>query len=262
MERETRPARARPAAAEPRRILLVEDEPRVRELMRLFLERAGFAVTGIGDGHLALESFDEDPPDLIVVDLGLPGLAGEALIEAIREVSTVPIVVASAKRTDRDRIDAFRRGVDDYVTKPFNPVELVARVQAILRRVGPIDARSDRRLSFADGRLVVEPMVRRFVCDGRAGRLTPTETRVLLGMASTPGIVVDRERLLAIATRGTSETTRTVDVHVANLRRKLGDDAASPWAIETVPQAGYRWIATPDREDRTGTARPAEATAP
>ena len=228
------------------RILVVEDEPRIREIIALYLDRAGFVVQSTGDGRTALEAFDADPPDLVVVDLVLPGLTGEALISAIREVSDVPIVVASAKRADEDRIDAFHLGADDYVTKPFNPVELVARVRAILRRVQPAEPRVDQPLSFAHGRLVVDPTTRHFTVGPREGRLTPTESRLLLSLAAAPGVVLDRERLLALATRGVSETTRTVDVHIANLRHKLGDDAARPWVIETVPDAGYRWVAPAD----------------
>ena len=242
---ERRPTPQAGVAGRPR-ILVVEDEPRIREIIALYLDRAGFTVRSTGDGRAALEAFDADPPDLVVVDLVLPGLAGEALISAIREVSDVPIVVASAKRADEDRIDAFRLGADDYVTKPFNPVELVARVRAILRRVQPPEPRMGQPLSFADGRLVVDPATRHFGVGHRQGRLTPTESRILLALAAAPRVVLDRERLLALATRGVSETTRTVDVHIANLRHKLGDAAARPWAIETVPDAGYRWVAPAD----------------
>ncbi len=231
------------------RVLVVEDEARIREIVHLYLDRGGFDVIEAADGHAALVAFDADPPDLVVVDLLLPGLTGEALVRAIRDVSDVPIIVASAKRGDDDRIGALRDGADDYVTKPFNPVELVERVRAVLRRARPASGRMDRRLSFGAGRLMVEPGLRRFVCDGRAGRLTPTEARILVALASGAGSVLDREQLLHAATRGTSETTRTIDVHVANLRRKLGDDPAGPWAIETIPDAGYRWIAPADHLD-------------
>ncbi len=236
----------RPVAERRPRILVVEDEPRIRALTSLYLGRAGFDVVEAEDGRGALDTFDSESPDLVIVDLLLPGLTGEALIAAIRDLSDVPIIVASAKRSDDDRLAAFRLGADDYVTKPFNPVELVARVQAVLRRARPsIGADADSR-SYAGGRLVVDPALRRYVLDGRQGHLTPTETRLYLALSATPGTVLDRERLLAVTTRGVSETTRTVDVHVANLRRKLGDDAANPWVIETIQDAGYRWVAPRD----------------
>ena len=181
-----------------------------------------------------------------VVDLLLPGLTGEALIGAIRDVSDVPIIVASAKRSDDDRLAAFRLGADDYVTKPFNPVELVARVQAILRRARPAVETETEPHSYASGRLFIDPALRRYVLEGQEGRLTPTETRLYLALSAVPGVVLDRERLLAVTTRGVSETTRTVDVHVANLRRKLGDDATNAWVIETIQDVGYRWVARRD----------------
>ena len=236
----------RQAAATPR-ILVVEDEPRIREIVRAYLAAAGYQVALAADGRRALSVFDEEPPDLVIVDLLLPGLSGEALIRAIRDVSDVPILIASAKRTDDQRIEGFRLGADDYLPKPYNPVELVERVRAILRRTRPA-AETARPRSFASGRLQVDPATRQFRVDGREGRLTPTELRLLLALSGMPGAVLDRERLLAIATTGTGDSTRTVDVHVANLRRKLGDDAGDPWAIDTIPDAGYRWIAPLDRE--------------
>jgi DNA-binding response OmpR family regulator len=229
------------------RILLVEDEPRIREIVRAYLAAAGYEVMLAADGRLALGLFDAEPPDLVIVDLLLPGMSGEALVRAIREVSDVPILIASAKRTDDQRIEGLRLGADDYLAKPYNPVELVERVRAILRRTRPA-SEAARPRTYASGRLQVDPATRLFRVDGREGRLTPTELRLLLALSGVPGVVLDRERLLAIATSGTGETTRTVDVHVANLRRKLGDDAVEPWAVETIPDAGYRWIATVDRE--------------
>ena len=238
------PAATRAVAA---RILVVEDEPRIREIVRAYLASAGYAVTEAADGDSALVAFDADPPDLVVVDLLLPGLAGEALIRAIRDVSDVPILVASAKRSDDQRIEGLRLGADDYLPKPYNPVELVERVRAILRRARPAET-DVRPRAFAHGRIVVDPATRAFRADDRGGRLTPTELRLVLALSGAPGIVLGRERLLALATGGTGETTRTIDVHVANLRRKLGDDAAHPWVVETIPDAGYRWIAAVDRE--------------
>ncbi len=228
------------------RILVVEDEPRIRDLIALYLRNVGYAVDAVDDGSAALAMFDAAPPDLVVVDLTLPGLSGTALITAIREVSDVPILVASARRTDEDRIDAFSLGADDYVTKPFNPVELVARVRAILRRVRGAETRPAVPQSYGGGRLMLDPGTRRFATHDREGRLTPTEGRLIAALTAAGGTVVARERLLALSTRATSETARTVDVHIANLRQKLGDNATQPWAIETVPDVGYRWIAPAD----------------
>ncbi len=231
------------------RILVVEDEARLRELLRLYLERAGYEVREAADGRDALDAFDADPVDLLVVDLMLPGLQGEALIRAIREVSDVPILIASAKRSDVERIAGLRLGADDYLPKPFNIHELVERVNAILRRArparppGPPDGGP---LSFAGGRLTIDPASRTFTCEDRQGRLTPAEARLLLALVHARGTPLDRDDLLRLAAGAHADTARNIDVHVANLRRKLGDRAAQPWAIETISEVGYRWIARQD----------------
>ena len=262
-----------PAARAPRaRILVVEDEARLRALLRLYLERAGYEVREAEDGRVALDSFDEDQPDLLVVDLMLPRLQGEALIRAIREDSQVPILITSAKRSDVERIAGLRLGADDYLPKPFNVHELVERVNAILRRTGigggtgtgtgmgsggsngtgrrtagpgaGIDGTA--RLSFIGGRLVFDPPTRAYSCAGESGRLTPAEARLLLALVRAAGAPLDREQLLRAVAGPHAETSRNVDVHVGNLRHKLGDDPARPWAIETIPDVGYRWLPAPD----------------
>ena len=246
------------------RILVVEDEPRLADLLRLYLERDGHAVTVVGDGTAALAAFEVAPVDLVVLDLMLPGLAGEAVLAAIRERGDTPVLIASAKRSDVERIAGLRMGADDYLAKPFNPHEMTARVAAILRRsrsdervaAGPTVILADvngERLSFGGGRLVVDPASRRFTLaaddpgDPVQGRLTPGEIGLLAALARRPGAVLTRDQLLEAVTRRPDEVyDRVIDVHVANLRRKLGDDAAQPWLIETIPQTGYRLVAAPD----------------
>jgi DNA-binding response OmpR family regulator len=229
------------------RILVVEDEPRLRELLRLYLERDGYRVADAGDGEAALQAFRRDGADLVVLDLMLPGLPGEAVLEAIREHGDVPVLITSAKGSDMERIAGLRLGADDYLAKPFNPHELTARVAAVLRRTRPEQAAGI--LSLADGRLMLDPSSRRFtLADGTAGRLTPGEVALLAALARRPGAVLSRDQLLeAVARRPDEVYQRVVDVHVANLRRKLADDAGQPWLIETVPAAGYRLVASVDR---------------
>jgi len=250
--------RAMPSHA---RILVVEDEPRLGDLLRLYLEREGHAVTVVRDGHAAIQAVDADTTDLVVLDLMLPGLSGEAVLEAIRARGDTPVLIASAKRSDAERIAGLRMGADDYLAKPFNPIELTARVAAILRRSaprGPSDAAGDV-LSFAAGRLLLEPVSRQYTLsptsdaatDGAAvpvrGRLTPGEAGLLVALARRPGAVLSREQLLDAVTRRPDDVyDRVVDVHVANLRRKLHDDPVEPWLIETIPQAGYRLVAVRD----------------
>ena len=231
------------------RILIVEDEPQLRGLLRLYLERAGYVVSDTGDGAAALEAFAADGADLVVLDLMLPGMQGEAVLEALREQADVPILITSAKRSDAERIAGLRLGADDYLAKPFNPHELTARVAAILRRTRS-DAIEDGQpiISLASGRLVLDPASRRYTLAGGAGgRLTPGEAALLVALARRPGAVLAREQLLeAVARRPDDVFERVVDVHVANLRRKLGDDAGDPWLIETIPSSGYRLVATKD----------------
>ena len=166
------------------RILVVEDEPRLGELLRLYLERDGHAVTVVGDGRAAIAAVDAEPVDLVVLDLMLPGLGGEAVLAAIRDRGDTPVLIASAKRSDVERIAGLRMGADDYLAKPFNPHELTARVAAILRRSrgeGRVTAGRPSRprtstatdaLSFDGGRLVVDPASRRFTLT-----VPPTPTR-------------------------------------------------------------------------------------
>lgn len=230
------------------RILVVEDEPRLRELLRLYLEREGHLVTDVGDAAAALAAFDADGADLVILDLMLPGMQGEAVLEAMREAGDVPVLITSAKRSDAERIAGLRLGADDYLGKPFNPHELTARVAAILRRTRPAAPADQGILSLAEGRLVLDPASRRYtLADGVAGRLTPGEAALLLALSRRPGAVLTREQLLeAVARRPEEVFERVVDVHVANLRKKLGDDAGAPWLIETIPTTGYRLVATRD----------------
>jgi DNA-binding response OmpR family regulator len=241
---------------QPAHILVVEDEPRLRSLLRLYLEREGHKVTDVGDGRSALAAYEEAGADLVVLDLMLPAMQGETVLEALREHGDVPILITSAKRTDAERIAGLRMGADDYLAKPFNPHELTARVAAILRRVAPSRPVVEEIISLGGGRLVLDPVSRRYslgggspgtVSSGGSGRLTPGEARLIAALARNPGVVLSREQLLeAVARRPDEVYERVVDVHVANLRRKLGDDASTPWLIETVPQVGYRLVAVRD----------------
>jgi DNA-binding response OmpR family regulator len=235
---------------DPARVLIVEDEPQLRALLRLYLERDGHVVTDAADGLTALRLFDAEPPDLVVLDLMLPGMQGEAVLAAIRDAGDVPVLITSAKRSDAERIAGLRAGADDYLPKPFNPHELTARVAAVLRRTRPADpADADPPIrSFNSGRLVLDTGSRRFALrDGGSGRLTPGEAALLRALARRPGTVWTRDQLLELVARRPGEVfERVVDVHVANLRRKVGDDAGEPWLIETVPAAGYRLVAALD----------------
>jgi len=249
------------------RILVVEDEPQLRALLRLYLERDGYAVTDVGDGAAALTAYDAQTPDLVILDLMLPRMQGETVLEELRDRGDVPVLITSAKRSDADRIGGLRAGADDYLGKPFNPHELTARVAAILRRAAPgggaagsngaslaagagLDWTDDPVLSLARGRLTVDMVTRQFTARGaktRAGRFTPGEAHLLGALARRAGSVLTRAQLLEFVAKRPDEVfERVVDVHVANLRRKVGDEATDPWLIETIPQVGYRLVAARD----------------
>ena len=221
-------------------------------------------MTVVGDGRSAIAALDAvdagdtDRIDLVVLDLMLPGIDGETVLAEIRDRGDTPVLIASAKRSDLDRIAGLRSGADDYLAKPLNPNELTARVAAILRRSRATASNGpgpdiDVLLSFDGGRLVVDCASRRYTVRSprpsmsSTGRLTPGELGLLGTLARRPGAVFTREQLLESVTRRPDEVfDRVVDVHVANLRRKVRDDPARPWLIETIPQTGHRLVAARD----------------
>ncbi len=223
-------------------ILVVDDERNIIELVRLYLEQAGFAVVEARDGNEALHQHDRVDPDLVVLDLMLPGRDGMEVTREIRRRGETPILMLTARSEDIDRIVGLELGADDYLTKPFNPREMVARVKAILRRADPA-LRGARPMDVGD--LRVDPRRREAYVSDRRLDLRPREFDLLAALARDPGVVWSRDDLLA-SVWGTDfpGETRTVDVHVSELRRKLGSDGPP---IETVKGVGYRLV-PPARE--------------
>ncbi|MFJ3225886.1 two-component system response regulator CseB [Streptomyces sp. NPDC086783] len=231
--------------AEQTHVLFVEDDDVIREATQLALERDGFAVTAMPDGLSGLEAFRADRPDIALLDVMVPGLDGVSLCRRIRDESTVPVIMLSARADSIDVVLGLEAGADDYVTKPFDGAVLVARIRAVLRRfghasgpAGPASAEPDRLdggvLSFGDLEIDTEGMeVRR---EGRPVSLTPTEMRLLLEFSAAPGTVLSRDKLLErVWDYGWGGDTRVVDVHVQRLRTKIGQDR-----IETVRGFGYK----------------------
>ena len=220
-------------------VLVVEDERKLRELVRSYLERAGLTVLSTGSGAEAITLAAAASPDLIVLDLGLPDIPGETVARELRAVGPVPILMLTAKSAEEDRIAGLELGADDYVTKPFSPRELVLRVQAILRRGGP--AAGQEPASYGGGMLVIDEPRRQVTVRGHAVDLTPTEWGVLVALAAVPGRVYSRFELIN-RVRGYEFDgyERTIDSHVKNLRRKIEADPASPQIIQTVLGGGYR----------------------
>ena len=220
-------------------VLVVEDERKLRELVRSYLERAGLTVLSTGSGAEAITLAAAASPDLIVLDLGLPDIPGETVARELRAAGPVPILMLTAKSAEEDRIAGLELGADDYVTKPFSPRELVLRVQAILRRGGP--AAGQEPASYGGGMLVIDEPRRQVTVRGQAVDLTPTEWGVLVALAAVPGRVYSRFELIN-RVRGYEFDgyERTIDSHVKNLRRKIEADPASPQIIQTVLGGGYR----------------------
>jgi DNA-binding response OmpR family regulator len=223
-----------------RSILVVEDERKIRDLLRGYLERAGFAVYTTDSGAEAIEVARTRQLDLVVLDLGLPDVPGDEVLRELRTSSDVPILVLTARSAEDDRIHGLELGADDYVTKPFSPRELVLRAQAIVRRGRDADAGADR-ISFAQGELEIDEPLRRVTVRGEPVSLTPTEWGILSALASTPGRVYSRFELIN-RVRGYEFDgyERTIDSHVKNLRRKLERDPHTPEIVETVLGGGYR----------------------
>jgi DNA-binding response OmpR family regulator len=220
--------------------LVVDDDPKIVSLVRMYLEREGFRVTTAGDGRAALSAIAEAPPKLIVLDLMLPELDGMTVMRRVRERSAVPVVMLSARGSAADRVYGISEGADDYLPKPFSPAELVVRVKAVLRRVMP--QRGDERGTIVLDDLEVDldrVEVRR---DGHIVPLTPAEFRLLAALLLARGRVLTRQALLD-ALYGEAQgdaLERTVDVHIGRLRDKLDEPAGDPRYIVTVRGAGYR----------------------
>ncbi len=218
-------------------ILVVDDEANIVHLARMYLERDGFQVVSVGDGAAALEAVRRLRPALVVLDVMLPEVDGFEVCRRLRaEGNPTPILMLTARDEDVDRIVGLELGADDYLTKPFNPRELVARVKAILRRARPVTAEAPLHL----GDLVVDPAAREVHCHGQAISLRNREFDLLLVLARHRGQVLSREQLLNLAWGyDYVGETRTVDVHIAQLRKKL---AASTVRIETVIGVGYKLV--------------------
>jgi DNA-binding response OmpR family regulator len=230
-------------------ILVVDDEPKIVQLARDYLEHAGFAVLTAGDGTAAVQAVRTRHPDLVVLDLGLPGIDGLEVMRQVRATASTPIVLLTARDTELDKLLGLELGADDYVTKPFSPRELVARVRAVLRR-------SDRAAAPADhiavGDLELDVPRLRTTVAGRSIDLTATEFAILATMARDPGRVFTRSHLLdAVHGVAFEAYERAIDAHVKNIRRKLEPDPGRPRYLETVYGVGYR-VAEPQAAGEPG----------
>ncbi|TMG39602.1 MAG: response regulator transcription factor [Chloroflexi bacterium] len=221
-------------------ILVVDDDSKIVQLVRAYLEREGYPVVTASDGRAALAAIEQHAPGLIVLDLMLPELDGMTVARRVREDSDVPILMLSARGSVADRIQGMSEGADDYLPKPFSPGELVVRVKAILRRAGGAPRRGPLRIADLDIDRDRHEVRRRET----SVSLTTAEFRLLVALAEADGRVMSRDSLLdALYGHGDSETfDRTVDVYIGRLREKLGDDPERPRYVATVRGVGYRAV--------------------
>lgn len=233
-----------------RRVLVVDDEPEIRAVLRAYLEHDGFVVAEAGTGAEALRralTTDGTAPDVVLLDIGLPDLDGLEVLRTIRRSSDVYVVLVTARADEVDTLVALRTGADDYVTKPFSPREVVARVGTVLRRSasrGTPTSHDDHVLRFAQ--LTLDERRRELVVDGAEVRLSTLEFDLLRALASSPGRVFSRAQLLEdVWGYDFYGDERVVDVHVRSVRRALGDDAGDPRFIGTVRGVGYKFLLPP-----------------
>jgi DNA-binding response OmpR family regulator len=224
-----------------RKIVVIDDEPSVQDVVRAYLEKAGYQVFVAGNGAEGLALAERIKPALIVLDLMLPDISGEEICSDIRGRSDVPVLMLTAKASADERVAGLVSGADDYLVKPFSPRELVARVNAVLRRTQGIEAPLVAKASFDGGRLEIDFVQHVVRLDSLAVDLTPNEYKLLTTLARYPGRAYSRFELINRVQGDDFEgDERTIDVHVKNLRKKIEPDAAHPRYIETVSGVGYR----------------------
>ena len=224
------------------RILLVDDDPNISHLVRLYLEKEGFEVTEAARGDAALEAFRRSAPALVLLDVMVPGMDGLQVLKEIRKQSRVPVIMLTARDETFDKVLGLELGADDYITKPFENKELVARVKAVLRRApgGESDAASDDTIRFPE--LTVSLARYEATFEGREVEMPPKELEVLYYLASHPNMVFTREQLLErVWGFDFFGDSRTVDVHIKRLREKLPDCEKYGWEIHTVWRVGYKF---------------------
>lgn len=221
-------------------VLVVDDETKIIEVVRSYLEKAGYQTVCASNGSDALRMFEEFSPALVILDLMLPDITGEEICRRIRLKSRVPVIMLTAKVEDEDVINGLGLGADDYLTKPFSPRQLMARVEAVLRRT--TDDPLTNELSFRGGELIINYHQREVRKNGTPVTLTPNEFNILYTMAKHPLRAYTREELIELALGDDFDGfDRTVDTHIKNLRQKIEDNSKTPMYIQTVHGTGYKF---------------------
>lgn len=225
-----------------KKILVVDDEPKIVEVVKSYLQAASYQVETAATGALSLELLQKIPPELVILDLMLPDVTGEELCQKIRKQSRIPIIMLTAKVQEEDILNGLDLGADDYITKPFSPRQLVARVEAILRRTSNEAVPLAKVLAFNQNDLIINSTKHEVVKQGKLVNLTPNEYKILLTLIKFPHKAFTREELITIALGDDFDGfDRTIDAHVKNLRQKIETDPKTPQYILTVHGIGYRF---------------------
>jgi DNA-binding response OmpR family regulator len=228
-------------------LLVVEDDPKIARIVKVYLEGAGFRVIHAASGREALDAVQAEKPMLIILDLMLPDISGEELCLQLKDMADVPIIMLTAKASEEERVAGFALGADDYVVKPFSPRELVFRVKAVLKRFEKGDLAGAEPMSFREGALVIDGGDYKVIKNGNPVRLTPTEFKLLFTLASAPHRVFTRGELVDKALGYQFEGyERSVDAHIKNIRRKIEEDPQYPVFIHTIYGVGYRFSVVRD----------------
>ncbi len=227
---------------EQKTILVVDDEIKIILVLKAYLEKDGFKVLTARDGQEALEKAHQENPDLILLDLMLPIVSGEEVCRRLRQESTVPIIMLTAKVQPEKRVEGLGLGADDYVIKPFSPPEVLARIKAVLRRVNNDEGKLADILYFSGEKLIIDTLRHQVKYNSQTVRLTPTEYKLLSLLARNPGRIYSRELLIELIHGYDYDVfDRTIDVHIKNLRQKLALNPTKPPCIHTVYGVGYRF---------------------
>lgn len=223
-------------------ILVVDDEVKITEVVKSYLENVGYVAVCAYSGHEAMGLFEKISPVLVILDLMLPDMTGEEICKTIRKKSRVPIIMLTAKFEDADIINGLQIGADDYLTKPFSPRQLIARVKTVLRRTSTEAIPLTDELSFDRGELVIDMLRHEVRREGETINLTPNEYNILMTMAKYPSKAFTREELIKFAISDDYDGyDRVIDTHIKNIRQKLGDDGKLPRLILTVHGTGYKF---------------------
>ena len=222
-----------------KRILVVDDEPKIVDVVKSYLEKSGYTVSEAYTGKEAYEKFEKENPSLIILDWMLPDITGEKICRTLRQKSSIPIIMLTAKVEEESILHGFDFGADDYVTKPFSPRQLVARVEAILRRT---ESDSTSYLSFNNGGLMVDLVGMDVKKEGDSVNLTPNEYKIISALARRPKKVFTREELIAVVSGEDFDGfDRVIDTHIKNIRQKIEADSKNPQYILTVHGVGYKF---------------------